>query len=249
MFEHSWPVLAAFQFNDFVQPLCHGLRDCRCRGAAFGEVFHPFDGYGEIEILPLREIESCQPHQLAVLIEQSATAGAGRDGGGGLDVVAAFDLAQAGDDAVREREFEALGGADGIDLRTDFERFGAADHDSRGAKARDAEGAYIPIPVGIAQSSRVLLGPDAYLELAGAFDNVAIGHYISVGKYDATTHCMDFLLIADIFHDDRTSCGLFINFVGGLGVDGECHKEEDGSKCGVSKQGAHSLILSSYELD
>ncbi len=137
MFEQGRPVLAVFQFNGFVQPLRHGLRGgsgcCRCLGAALGQVFHPFDGNGEIEVLPLSEVESGQPHQRAILIKQPATAGTGRDGGGGLDIVATIDRAQAGHNTIREREREALGRADGIDLGADFEGFAAADHDCRGA--------------------------------------------------------------------------------------------------------------------
>ena len=198
MCEQSRPVLTVCQFNELIQPLCGRLRSCRYLGAALGKFFHPFDGHGEIEILSLGEIESGQPHQRAVLIVQPAATGTGRNGCSGLDVAATIDLAQAGNDTVRQREFQTLRRANSIDFRAHFKGFGTADNSGLIRHPSNAERAHISIPVGISQLCGVFLLPDPHLQLTGALHHMAVGDHVPVRQNHSAAHTLCHPIAVDV---------------------------------------------------
>ncbi len=91
----------------------------------------------------------------------------------------------------------------------------------------------------------MFLVPAAHLEPIGAFDNVAVGHDIAVGKHHPAPHALGLSFGVDVFHNHRAPGSQLVNFASGLGVAGSRHPkegEEDGQR-GVSKRGAHWLIL------
>lgn len=69
--------------------------------------------------------------------------------------------------------------------------------------------------------------------MAFTIENVAVGYDIPIGKNDTAPQALRFSFGVDVFHNHRTPGGLLVNFAGGLGMDGESRRKEDGDQRGV----------------
>jgi len=187
---------------------------------------HPLHRQREVELLPFVQIEGRQADQAALFVEQAAAAGTWGDRRGGLNVASAVHLAQAGNDAFRQGEFQSPWRADDIHPLTDLQIAGCAQGSGHGVQPRHGQAAYIPVPVAVPDFGRVGLVAVVDRIVGGAFQNVAVGRHVATRQDDAAALALLLALGVKTIHDNHALGGLLENLAGGLGLGLQCRESQ-----------------------